>query len=272
MVTAAVRPGVFTGLLRHRRFSPVSHEFTYPLFMVLLDVDRIPEMMRASRLTGYNRWNWASFHEADHLGDPRLPLRTRLMRDAAQHGLSLPDGPIYLLTHLRYLGYCFNPVSFFYCYDARGGLRLILAEVNNTFGGSHNYWLEPSTASASGTGPFKAAAAKSFYVSPFMPADMRYDFSFSTPGEQLVAHIGATDRSGGEKAHRFDATLRLQYQPWSAAQIRRTLVRHPVMTARVVAGIHAQAVRLWVKGLPIVPRPTPDGVHPEYAASDAGRL
>ncbi len=240
--------------------------------MVLLDVDRIRDLMRASAFTSYNRWNWASFHEADHLGDPRLPLRTRLAEDAGRHGMALPDGPVYLLTHLRYLGYCFNPVSFFYCYDREQHLRLVLAEVNNTFGGTHRYWLAPSRARASGGGPFRASAAKAFYVSPFMPGAMQYDFSFTPPGDQLVAHIGASELRDGDRAHRFDATLRLQYQPWSAAQIRRALVRHPVMTARVMAGIHAQALRLWVKGLPIVPRPTADGVYPGYAASDAGRL
>ena len=112
--------GLFVGTLRHRRFAPVAHAFTYPLFMALLDIDRMPELMRVSRLTSYNRWNWASFDDRDHLGDPARPLRERLAADAARHGIDLPDGRIFLLTHLRYLGYCFNPVSFFYCFDRRG--------------------------------------------------------------------------------------------------------------------------------------------------------
>lgn len=271
MVSGAVRPGVYVGTLRHRRMAPIAHEFTYPLFMVFLDIDRIPEFMGKSTFTSYNRWNWASFHEADHLGDPALPLRTRLARDASRYGFSLPDGPVFLLTHLRYLGYGFNPVSFFYCYDQGGALRLVLAEVNNTFGGSHNYWLEPSGGAQDG--PFRAAASKSFYVSPFMPADMRYAFTFSAPADRLVAHM-TVDRepSGDGTAHRFDATLRLEHRDWSAAMIRSVLLRHPAMTVSVVAGIHWQALRLWWKGLPVVPRPTRDGVHPEHAAPDAGRL
>ena len=104
--------GLFVGTLRHRRFTPVAHAFTYPLFMVLLDVDRLPELMRVSRVTSYNRWNWASFHDRDHLGDPARGLRDRLAVDATRHGIDLPDGRIFLLTHLRYLGYGFNPVSF----------------------------------------------------------------------------------------------------------------------------------------------------------------
>src|SRR5262245_16412405 len=96
-------PALYVGRLRHRRFRPRVHEFTYRLFMVLVDVDRVDEQMRASRLTSVNRFNWASFHDADHLGDPTQPLRARVAADAARHGHQLPDGPIYLLTHLRYL-------------------------------------------------------------------------------------------------------------------------------------------------------------------------
>jgi DUF1365 family protein len=136
-----MEPGVFVGTLRHRRFSPVAHAFTYPLFMALLDVDRIPELMRVSRLTSHNRWNWAAFDDRDHLGDPERPLRERLAADAAAGAIDLPEGRILLLTHLRYLGYCFNPVSFFYCFDRADRLTVVLAEVNNTFGGSHRYWL-----------------------------------------------------------------------------------------------------------------------------------
>ena len=132
---------IYFGTLRHRRFRPARHEFTYPLFMAYLDVDRIQELMQVSRLASYNGWNWASFNETDHFGDARKPLRERLAEDAAQHGVNLPEGKIFLLTHLRYLGYNFNPVSFFYCHDADGRLQLIMAEVKNTFGETQNYWL-----------------------------------------------------------------------------------------------------------------------------------
>ncbi len=136
-----LKPGIYTGDLRHRRLGPRPHEFTYRVFLALLDIDRIPELMRVSPFASYNRWNWATFAERDHFGDPRLPLRERLARDAAANGLQLPDGPVFLLTHLRYLGYCFNPISFFYCYTASGELEMVLAEVANTFGERHNYWL-----------------------------------------------------------------------------------------------------------------------------------
>jgi DUF1365 family protein len=255
---------LFVGTLRHRRFTPVAHAFTYPLFMALLDVDHVPELMSRSRLTGHNRWNWASFDDRDHLGDPARTLRDRLSVDAVGQGIDLPDGPIFLLTHLRYLGYGFNPVSFFYCFDGAKRLKLVLAEVHNTFGGAHNYWLRPDSASRT----FRAAAAKSLYVSPFMPVDLEYAFAFTTPADSLVAHMKTT-RSGSVS---FDATLSLTRRPWNAAEIRRVLVRHPAMTAGVIAGIHWQALKLWWKGVPVVSRVTADGVgeREAYLAETAG--
>jgi DUF1365 family protein len=247
-----IAPGLFVGTLRHRRFSPKAHAFTYPLFMALLDIDRLPALMRVSRLTGYNRFNWASYDDRDHFGDPARPLRARLALDAGRHGIDLPDGRIFLLTHLRYLGYCFNPVSFFYCFDRAQRLQVVLAEVSNTFGGAHNYWLRPDADSRT----FRAAAAKSLYVSPFMPADLQYSFAFTAPAGRLVAHM-ETKEAGSVG---FDATLSLERRPWNAAEIRRALVRHPVMTARVMAGIHWEALKLWRKGVPVVPRGAADGI------------
>jgi DUF1365 family protein len=259
--------GLFVGTVRHRRFTPVAHAFTYPLFMALLDVDRVPELMTQSRLTSHNRWNWASFDDRDHLGDPSRPLRERLVVDAARHGIEVPTGPIFLLTHLRYLGYCFNPVSFFYCFDRAEQLQVVLAEVSNTFGGTHNYWLRPDPASRT----FRAAAAKSLYVSPFMPVDLKYAFAFTPPARSLVAHMETSQRGSVG----FDATLSLERRPWNATEIRRVLVRYPAMTARVMAGIHWEALKLWWKGVPVVPRVTADGVgeraaHATAAAVHAG--
>ena len=255
--------GLFVGTLRHRRKTPVAHAFTYPLFMALLDIDRVPELMRASRATSYNQWNWASFDDRDHFGDPARPLRERLVVDAALHGMDLPDGPVFLLTHLRYLGYCFNPVSFFYCFDATGRLETVLAEVRNTFGGSHNYWLSPDPASRA----FRSAAAKSLYVSPFMPVDLDYTFALTPPAGHLVAHMNA--HRAGEVC--LDATLSLERRPWNAAEIRRALCRYPAMTASVMAGIHWQALRLWWKGVPLVRRVTSDGTG-ERAAWETGKV
>jgi DUF1365 family protein len=142
-------------------------------------------------------------------------------------------------------------VSFFYCFDGQGTLRHVLAEVNNTFGGSQVYWLTPDT----GSRTFRASAVKSLYVSPFMPADMSYRFALTPPADHLVVHMDALE-SG---AAIFDATLSLERRPWSAGEIRRQLARHPVMTAQVMAAIHWQALKLWWKGVPLAPRPASTG-------------
>ena len=177
----------------------------------------------------------------------------------------MPAGRIFLLTNLRYLGYCFNPVSFFYCFDRGHQLQVVLAEVRNTFGGTHNYWLRPDAASRT----FRAAATKSLYVSPFMPIDLEYAFAFTPPAQRLAVHMKTVE--AGSVC--FDATLSLERRPWSAREIRRALVRYPAMTAAVIAGIHWQAWRLWWKGVPVVPRPTGNGVDERTAdaAESAGR-
>ena len=244
-----IESGLYVGTLRHRRYTPVPHAFTYRTAMVLLDVDRIPDLMAVSRLTSHNRWNWASFDDRDHLGDPAVPLRLRVLADARDAGLDLPDGPIVLLTHLRYLGYCFNPVSFFYVFDRSATLRFVLAEVNNTAGGSHRYWLQPDDEGAS---TFRASTRKTMTVSPFMADDLRYRFLFTRPADRLVAHIEASQAGEGLV---LDATLSLDRRPWNRAEIRRQLLEHPVMTAKVTAGIHWEALRLWWKGVPVVSVP-----------------
>lgn len=242
-----IASGLFVGTIRHRRFTPVAHRFTYRGFMALLNVDRIPALMRTSRLTSCNRWNWASFDDRDHFGDPDRPLRERVEHEARRAGIDLPGGRILLLTHLRYLGYCFNPVSFFYLFDREERLRVVLAEVHNTYGGAHNYWLLPHGTSET----FRSVAAKSLYVSPFMPPDVEYRFALTRPDRRLAVHIEAT--RDGQRL--LDATLRLERRPWTAREIRRQLLRFPAMTAVVTAGIHWEALKLWWKDVPLVPRP-----------------
>ncbi len=114
-------PSLYTGTLRHRRFRPREHQFSYKLFMAWLDIDRIPELMARLPWTDYNSFNWASFHEQDHFGDPCLTLRERVAEDARAHGIALPDGPIFLLTHLRYAGYCLqSDLVLFLLWEQRG--------------------------------------------------------------------------------------------------------------------------------------------------------
>jgi len=219
--------------------------------MAFIDIDRIPELMRVSRLLGHNRFNWASFDDRDHFGDPAIPLRKRLEDDALRAGVDLPSGPIFLLTHLRYLGYNFNPVSFFYCYGEDGTLETILTEVNNTFGETENYWLSSKNQLPS-RGTRRFASEKRMHVSPFMPMGLRYTFVLSEPGEDLTVHMNTIENDEVS----FGATLRLVREPWSSSSVRRALIRHPWMTAKVVAAIHWEALKLWIKKLPVFPHPT----------------
>ena len=245
-----MEPALYFGTLRHRRFRPARHEFTYPLFMTFLDIDRIPELMKVSPLASYNRFNWASFAERDHLGDPNLPLRARLAEDAAREGVAVPDGPIYLLTHLRYLGYSFNPVSFFYCYDRQGQVQAVLAEVANTFGERHNYWLWAANEIPSANSK-RYRRPKLMHVSPFMPMELDYVFVFTAPGERLTVHMQTLE---GEEAF-FDGTLNLKREPWSRAALHRALLRHPWMTGKVIGAIHWEALKLYLKKVPVFTHP-----------------
>jgi len=241
---------LYVGTLRHRRFTPRPHSFSYTVYMAFLDVDRLPELMKISPLASYNKWNLTAYCEQDHFGAPHQSLRTRLAADAAAHGLALPDGQIFLLTHLRYLGYVFNPVSFYYFYDRDGNLSMLMAEVNSTFGERHNYWLTGACERES-TAAKRYTTAKKMHVSPFMSMDLDYDWIFSPPSQSLVAHINTL--AAGRPF--FDATLQLERRPWEAPSLHRALATYPLMTLRVIAAIHWQALNLWLKKVPVFTHP-----------------
>ncbi len=242
--------GIYSGTLRHRRFSPVRHEFTYPLFMVFLDIDRLPELMKISPLAGYNRRNWVSYQERDHFGDSGNTLRERLLRDAETNGVVLPEGRVFLLTHLRYLGYNFNPVSFFYCYDREDKLRMVMAEVKNTFGETANYWLTSRVAQSAGENK-RYRFSKTFHVSPFLKLGQEYDWTFTPPGDRLISQ----SMSYEDGRQIFDSTLKLNRREWSRAELHRAILRFPWMTAKVITAIHWQALRLLMKRVPVVRHP-----------------
>jgi DUF1365 family protein len=224
--------------------------------MVFLDVDRLEEAMAISPFTSVGRFNWATFDHRDHVGDPALPLRERIRREADRLGHPVPDGPIYLLTHLRYLGYNFNPISFYYCFEPDGRLAAVVGEVHSTFGEERLYWLTSATALHPGPG---WRTPKTMHVSPFMPMDLAYEFQVSPPGPSLVAHMTTADVREPAAKPAFDATLTLERRPWTARDLHRALGRHPWMTAKVIAAIHWEALRLRLKGVPVYAHPNPAG-------------
>ena len=238
--------GLYVGNLRHRRFEPRRHEFNYPVYMAFLDIDRLPELMKVSLCSSYNRWNWTSYSERDHFGDAKKSLRRRLQEDAAREGVQLSSGKIFMLTHLRYLGYVFNPISFFYCYNKAGQLEMMLGEVNNTFGETHNYWLNATNERPNATAK-QYSTHKEMHVSPFNGMELEYEWIFTAPGEKLVAHINTLSKG----KRNFDATLQLERKPWESKELIQVLVNYPLMTVKVIAAIHWQALRLWLKRAPV---------------------
>jgi uncharacterized protein len=253
---------LYTGWVSHRRRSPRRHAFRYPLFMVWLDLAELDRVFRGRWLWGIERRAVASFRRADHMGDPGTAL-DRWVRDLVEGETGRrPDGPIRLLTHLRYFGYCFNPVSFYYCYDAADQEPVaIVAEVTNTpWGERHCYVLGSADAHRLTGAPAGASGGSSLrhwrgdkrmHVSPFMPMDLRYDWWLSAPADRLSVRMRCTRGS----VPLFDASLALRRRPLGGRAMAATLLRFPWMTARVITAIHWQAFRLWLKRVPYVPHP-----------------
>jgi DUF1365 family protein len=272
MTQAPLRSSLLRGGVRHRRVRPQQHAFEYDVWHALLDLDELPRLDRDVRGFGVNRHAPVSFRDTDHLGDVDLPVREKLRRFLDGQGVALPGGTVLLQTSLRVLGYVFNPVSWFYCHDTDGVLRLVVAEVNNTFGDTHCYVLDE----LSWTGEHRVEAfdTKVFHVSPFLPMDgLEYRFVFRPPsldtgvGQRIAVHMDVSDDDG----HLFDATVGQTRSAFTTRGLWRELLRMPLVTFKTIVAIHWEAAFIWRRKAAFHARPEPpdtgfDAISRELAA------
>ena len=220
---------------------------------MFLDLAELPTLFEPHPLWSYERFNVASFHRRDHFGDPMIPLE-QAVADLVEDRLgSRPNGPIRLLTHLRYYGHCFNPASFYYCYDAADTrVETIVVEIHNTpWRERYCYVLGAEQNEHPMKNWRRHRFAKAFHVSPFIDIDIQYDWRFQVPDESIRVHM--IDYEKDEKL--FDASLALERRPLSRQTLTRYLLRYPVMTGKVVILIYWQSLRLLLKKTPFFTHP-----------------
>jgi DUF1365 family protein len=243
---------VYEGTIRHRRFEPVEHEFSYRFFLMYLDLGELPGVLDPYPLWSARRRAPARFRREDFMGDPDRPL-DECARDAVEAATGeRPAGPVRLLAGLRYLGHSFNPVSFYYCFDSAGRrVEAVVADVENIpWGERHPYVL----ARGEREGPVLSDELdKTLHVSPLMGMEQTYGFRATEPGERLAVHIESRPDTGGGKS--FDATLNLRRRELSRPLLMGLLARYPAMSLQVVAKIYAQSLRLKLKGARYFPHP-----------------
>lgn len=248
------RSAIYSGEVFHQRFSPRRHGFHYKVFMMYLNLDELPALFNGSRLWSYQRRNLAWFRRADYYGDANVPLKTCIAELVLQATGKRPQGSICMLTNMRYFGYCFNPVTFYYCFAPDGKtLQAMVSHITNTPWGEDYAYVHDFEKKASGHHPNSAAFKfdKSFHVSPFMPMDVHYDWSFSMHNKELLIHM--QNLQNGKQI--FNATLELQRIEISPSRLNRLLISYPFMTFKVIAAIYWNALLLKLKRVPFYTHP-----------------
>ncbi len=242
---------IYEGRVSHARLGAIEHRFRYSFFMMYLDLDELPALVKRHWVLSHARFAPAAFRREDHLGDRKTPLADAI-RDLVENETGRrPSGPIRLLTQLRYWGYYFSPLNLFYCFDREGGrVDAIVAEVSNTpWGERHCYVL--CDQNRQGAEGLRFRHPKTFHVSPFMGMEADYVWSLNLPAEHLKVSIES--RRGDQTM--FRAAMSLDRRQITGWQLTRTLLRYPVVTAKIIAAIYFEALRLWWKKCPYFPHP-----------------
>lgn len=240
---------LYTGTVMHRRFKPKQHRLSYRVFWALLDLDELPALAKKLRLFSRERFNLFGFYNADHGDGSATPLRTQVEAHLAKADIDLEGGSIRLLCMPRMLGFAFNPISVYYCYHRDGALAALLYEVHNTFGQRHNYLIPVEDDAVDE--PLEQRCLKAFYVSPFMDMDISYTFRVQPPAERIALVIDGADSAGRV----IVASLAGDRRDLTDGALLTAFAAFPLMTLKVVAGIHWEALKLWIKGMRLRPRP-----------------
>jgi len=244
------RSAIYEGEVFHQRLEPRPHEFRYRIFLMYLDLDELPGLFQGRWLWSASRPAFAWFRRADYMGAPRTALRDVVLDRVEQELGRRPAGAVRVLTHMRTLGYVFNPVTFYYCYDEHEELEAIAAEITNTpWGERHTYVLDARHRAADGQ--IRWRFPKVFHVSPFHGMDVDYEWRFDGPTERLDVHM--TSLAGGRPV--FHAGLACRRRAITGRNLALVLLRHPLLTARLHAAIYWQAARLFLKRAPFHAHP-----------------
>jgi hypothetical protein len=234
----------------------VPHAFRYRLCLLYLDLVELPQVFEGRWLWSARRPAIARWHRADHGFDPARDLAQEIRELVATRSGQRPAGPIRLLTAPRLVGYGFNPVSFYYCFDADDReLEAVVAEINNTPWGERHCYVLPAASNEGTPAKLRFRFGKDFHVSPFLPMDMSYDWRFSRPDSRLFVHM----ENWRDGALQFDATMTLDREPLTGPALAGALVRYPLMPVKVVGAIYWQALRLWLKRVPFHSHPDKTG-------------